>query len=147
MNDYQQYIAKSRYARYIDDLQRRETWEETVKRYVDFFSTKYSNFPSIELYNGIVTLNVMPSMRALMTAGVALDRDNVAGFNCSYVSIDDPRAFDEVLYILMCGTGVGFTVERQEVVKLPAVPEELFETETTICVRDSKIGWLLHFEN
>lgn len=145
MNDYQQYIAKSRYARYIDDLQRRETWEETVKRYVDFFSTKYSNFPSIEIYNGIVTLNVMPSMRALMTAGVALDRDNVAGFNCSYVSIDDPRAFDEVLYILMCGTGVGFTVERQEVVKLPAVPEELFETETTICVRDSKIGWATSF--
>lgn len=145
MNDYQQYIAKSRYARYIDDLQRRETWEETVQRYIDFFSTKYSNFPSAELYSGIVSLNVMPSMRALMTAGVALDRDNVAGFNCSYVSIDDPRAFDEVLYILMCGTGVGFTVERQEVTKLPPVPEELFETDTTICVRDSKIGWATSF--
>ena len=145
MNDYSTYIAKSRYARYLDDKQRRETWEETVQRYCDFFAEKFSNFPKQDVYDHIVSLKVMPSMRALMTAGKALDRDNVAGFNCSYVSVDDPRAFDEILYILMCGTGVGFTVERQEVSKLPSIPEELFRTDTTISVRDSKIGWATAF--
>lgn len=143
--DYQTYIAKSRYARYVDELQRRETWEETVSRYCTFFSNKYPEFPKDRLYAAICSLDVMPSMRALMTAGKALERDNVAGFNCSYVSVDDPRAFDEILYILMCGTGVGFTVERQEVAKLPTIPEELYKTDTTICVRDSKIGWATSF--
>lgn len=95
--------------------------------------------------DSIVGLEVVPSMRALMTAGKALERDNVAGFNCSYVAIDDPRAFDETLYILMCGTGVGFTVERQEVSKLPSIPDALFDTDTTIVVRDSKIGWATAF--
>lgn len=145
MNDYQSYIAKSRYARYVNSLQRRETWEETVKRYVDYFHTKSKEFPASEIYNAIFNLDVMPSMRALMTAGPALDRDNVAGFNCSYVSVDDPRAFDEILYILMCGTGVGFTVERQEIAKLPQIPEELSTTDTTLIVRDSKIGWATAF--
>lgn len=145
MNDYQTYIAKSRYARYLDDKQRRETWEETVQRYCDFFAEKYPLFPKDSLEKAITNLEVMPSMRALMTAGPALERDHVAGFNCSYVSIDDPRAFDEILYILMCGTGVGFTVERQEVSKLPTVPEELIRTDTTIVVRDSKIGWATSF--
>lgn len=145
MNDYQTYIAKSRYARYVDELQRRETWEETVARYCNFFQQKYPDFPTERIYEAIKNLEVMPSMRALMTAGKALDRDHVAGFNCSYVSVDDPRAFDEILYILMCGTGVGFTVERQEVSKLPTIPEELFKTDTTISVRDSKIGWATAF--
>lgn len=145
LSDYQKYIALSRYARYIDEKQRRETWEETCERYVNFFSDKYPNFPKQDIYEAIVNLEVMPSMRAMMTAGKALDRDNVAGFNCSYVAIDDPRAFDEILYILMCGTGVGFTVERQEVAKLPTIPEELFRTDTTISVRDSKIGWATAF--
>lgn len=145
MNDYSKYIALSRYARYMDEHQRRETWEETVERYCKFFAEKYQNFPKQDVYDAILSLKVMPSMRALMTAGKALDRDNVAGFNCSYVSVDDPRAFDEILYILMCGTGVGFTVERQEVAKLPSIPEELFRTETTISVRDSKIGWATAF--
>lgn len=141
MNDYQTYIAKSRYARYLVDKKRRETWAETVSRYTSFFKEKFSSYPEDAIYKAIYNLNVMPSMRALMTAGKALDRDNVAGFNCSYISIDDVRAFDETLYILMCGTGVGFSVERQEVTKLPNVPEELQNTDTTIYVRDSKIGW------
>ena len=145
LSDFQNYIALSRYARYLDDQKRRETWEETVARYCNFFAEKYPEFPKEELQEAITSLKVMPSMRALMTAGKALDRDNVAGFNCSYVSVDDPRAFDEILYILMCGTGVGFTVERQEVVKLPSIPDEMFKTETTISVRDSKIGWATAF--
>lgn len=145
LSDFQNYIALSRYARYLDDEKRRENWEETVARYCNFFAEKYPEFPKEELQEAITSLKVMPSMRALMTAGKALDRDNVAGFNCSYVSVDDPRAFDEILYILMCGTGVGFTVERQEVVKLPSIPEEMFKTETTISVRDSKIGWATAF--
>lgn len=145
MNDYSRYIALSRYARYLDDVKRRETWEETVQRYCDYFADRSPDFPKERVYNAISSLNTMPSMRALMTAGKALDRDNAAGFNCSYVSVDDPRAFDEILYILMCGTGVGFTVERQEVSKLPSIPEELVRTETTIIVRDSKIGWATAF--
>lgn len=146
MNDYQTYIAKSRYARYVDEKQRRETWKETVERYCNFFYQKYPEmFPKERIAKAVEELQVMPSMRALMTAGKALERDNVAGFNCSYVSVDDPRAFDEILYILMCGTGVGFTVERQEVAKLPQVPEELFKTDTTLVVRDSKIGWATAF--
>lgn len=145
MNDYQTYIAKSRYSRYLDEKQRRETWEETVERYCTFFSEKYPEYPTDILRKAITNLDVMPSMRALMTAGKALDRDNVAGFNCSYIAIDDTRAFDEVLYILMCGTGVGFTVERQEVSKLPIIPEDLLHTDTTLVVRDSKIGWATAF--
>lgn len=145
LTDFQRYIATSRYARYLDDKQRRETWEETVERYVDFFQKRDARFPYQELKEAITNLEVMPSMRALMTAGKALDRDNVAGFNCSYVVVDDPRAFDETLYILMCGTGVGFSVERQEVAKLPTIPEQLDRTDTTIVVRDSKIGWATAF--
>ena len=144
--DYQRYIHKSRYARWQDSLGRRETWEETVRRYIDFFQ-KREGTPSLhdpvweELYEAIVALDVMPSMRALMTAGEALDRDNVAGFNCSYLAMDNIRAFDELMYILMCGTGVGFSVERQHIAMLPQVSEEMHNTDTTIIVADSKIGW------
>lgn len=145
MNDYQRYIHASRYARYLPDKKRRETWEETVERYCDFFAAKYPDFPKEELFNAIVKMEVMPSMRALMTAGKALDRDNVAGYNCSYVPIDDPRAFDETLYILMCGTGVGFSVERQFISKLPVVAEDFHDTDSIIHVRDSKIGWATAF--
>ena len=143
MDAYQQYIHKSRYARYLPEEQRRETWEETIDRYLSFWIEKGKL--SLEEANGIFAdihdLNVMPSMRALMTAGEALDRDNVAGFNCSYMPIDHPKAFDEMMYVLMCGTGVGFSVERQYVTKLPEVAEEFHDTDTVIHVADSKIGW------
>ena len=147
LGGYESYIHKSRYARYIPAESRRETWEETVGRYVNYFVNKgkLNSEESAELYEAILRLEVMPSMRALMTAGEALDRDNVAGFNCSYMPIDHPRAFDEMMYVLMCGTGVGFSVERQYVSKLPEVAEDMHPTETVIHVVDSKIGWAKSF--
>ena len=140
--DLQKYIHKSRYARYLEKEKRRESWEETVGRYCDYFKEKFpEKFPYKLIYDAIVNMEVMPSMRALMTAGKALDRDNVAGFNCSYVAVDDIRCFDEIFYILMCGTGVGFSVERQYVYSLPTIAEEFYNTDTTVKVADSKIGW------
>ena len=142
MNEYQQFIHKSRYARYLDEEGRRETWDETVHRYCDFFKNKYpESFPYGDVYQAIYNLQVMPSMRALMSAGPALERDNMAGYNCSYITIDNVRCFDEVMYILMCGTGVGFSVERDYVKKLPQISDEMHPTETTIVVSDSKVGW------
>ena len=141
MDAYQQYIHKSRYARYIPEKQRRETWEETVGRYVDYWGDKLPEADAKEARKAIENLEVMPSMRALMTAGDALDRDNVAGFNCSYMPIDHPKAFDEMMYVLMCGTGAGFSVERQYIQKLPEVAEDFHETDSIIHVSDSKIGW------
>ena len=143
MDNYQTYIHKSRYARYLPKENRRETWEETVSRYLNYFQDqgKINDEEHAELFDAIYKHEVMPSMRALMTAGEALDRDNVAGFNCSYMPVDHPRAFDEMMYILMCGTGVGFSVERQYVQKLPEVAEDMHPTETVIHVVDSKIGW------
>ena len=143
MNDYEKYIHLSRYARYRDDLGRRETWEETVDRYVEYWKEKYpkKRLPWTEIREAILNREVMPSMRCLMSAGKALDKDNVAGYNCAYLPIDTIRAFDETLYILMCGTGVGFSVERQYVDKLPTVAEEFNETDTVIHVADSKTGW------
>ena len=144
MNDYEKYIHQSRYARYLPEEKRRETWEETVARYCDFFQDKFgegilTNLPELE--QAIINMEVMPSMRCMMTAGEALERDHVAGYNCSYVAVDNQRVFDETMYVLMCGTGVGFSVERQYVQKLPEIAEEFNETDTTIVVRDSKIGW------
>lgn len=140
--DFQTYIHKSRYARWREDLQRRETWEETVARYCDFWKGRYpETFPYDRVYKAIYNMDVMPSMRALMTAGPALDRDNIAGFNCSYIPVDDVRAFDEIMYILMNGTGVGYSVERQYVNKLPEVAEQFHTSETVIKVADSKQGW------
>lgn len=144
MNVYQQYIHKSRYARYLPEKNRREHWHETVYRYVDYMFDKVKiedEDLKKEIFDAIYTLEVMPSMRALMTAGKALDRDNVAGYNCSYLPIDDPKAFDEAMCILMNGTGVGFSVERQYVNKLPEIPEQLYDCDTLITVRDSKEGW------
>ena len=141
---YQEYIAASRYARYRDDLGRRETWEETVDRYINFFQAKFSGtrgIPWADLREAILNLEVMPSMRCLMTAGAALERDNVAGYNCAYAAVDNTRVFDEIMYILLCGTGVGFSVERQYINKLPEVAEEFINVDTEIHVRDSKIGW------
>jgi ribonucleoside-diphosphate reductase alpha chain len=148
-SDYQKFIHTSRYARWIEKEKRRETWEETVKRYFDFFEVQLKEHNSYivspqlrsELENAVLNLEIMPSMRALMTAGEALRRDNTAGYNCSYVAINRVRAFDEILYILMCGTGVGFSVERQYVEKLPTIAENFSPSDTTIIVEDSKAGW------
>ena len=145
MDAYQQYIHKSRYARYLPEEKRRETWEETVDRYVDYWGSYLPSLEKQRVRKAIYDMDVMPSMRALMTAGEALDRDNVAGFNCSYLPIDHPKAFDEMMYVLMCGTGVGFSVERQYVQKLPEVAETFHETDTVINVADSKIGWAKSF--
>ena len=147
MDSYQQYIHKSRYARWREDDNRRETWKETVQRYIEFWVKRDQLEPELanELFHAIHNLEVMPSMRCLMTAGEALDRDNMAGFNCSYIAVDNQRVFDEILYVLMCGTGVGFSVERQSVAKLPTIEDDFYETETTIHVQDSKIGWAKAF--
>ena len=147
MNQYQEFIHKSRYARWLPEEGRRETWAETVQRYVDFWDKRgqITKADGEKLYNAIYNLDVMPSMRCLMTAGEALDKDNVAGFNCSYLHIDHQKSFDEMMYVLMCGTGVGFSVERQFIDKLPTVAESFHETDTTIVVADSKIGWASAF--
>ena len=143
--DYQAFIAKSRYAKYFDG-KGREDWSETVSRYMtNVVRPKVgAEYNTSQLEQAILGLEVMPSMRAMMTAGPALARDNTAGYNCSYLPVDDPKAFDEAMFILLCGTGVGFSVERQFVQKLPEIPE-LFESETTIVVKDSKEGWAKAF--
>ena len=146
---YQQYIHLSRYSRYRYEDNRRETWEETVSRYFSFFADhlketcnyNLSKDLKEKLQDSVLSLETMPSMRCLMTAGEALHRENVAGYNCSFVAIDNPRAFDEILYILMNGTGVGFSVERQMINEMPRVADDFYPTETTIVVSDSKLGW------
>lgn len=148
MDDYQSFIHKSRYARYLEGEGRRETWEETVGRYIEFWRDRTDGLDADldEAKEAILNLEVMPSMRCLMTAGPALQRDHIAGYNCAYLPIDHPRAFDEILFILMCGTGVGFSVERQYTNKLPEVADELHQSDTTIVVRDSKLGWAEAFK-
>ena len=147
MDQYQQFIHKSRYARWMPDESRRETWSETVNRYSSFWRARgqISVKEEKKLYDAIHNLEVMPSMRCMMTAGVALDKDNVAGFNCSYLHIDSPRSFDELMYVLMCGTGVGFSVERNFINKLPEIAETFHKTDSLIVVSDSKIGWASAF--
>jgi ribonucleoside-diphosphate reductase alpha chain len=141
--DYQAFIHTSRYARWIDDKNRRETWTETVGRYMENVVVKKTRDEIIvgEIEEAILSLSIMPSMRALMTAGPAMERDNTSGYNCAYLAVDDPKSFDEAMFILLCGTGVGFSVERQYVGKLPDVPEQLFPSEDVIVVHDSKEGW------
>ena len=146
---YQEFIHLSRYSRWLPEEERRETWDETVARYFDFFTehlketVNYTLSKELrtELEQAVLGLRVMPSMRCIMTAGEALKRENIAGYNCSYVAVDRPQAFDEILYILMNGTGVGFSVERQYVSQLPTIADEFHETDTTITVADSKLGW------
>jgi len=140
LSDYQKFIHKSRYARYLDTENRRETWEETVQRYAKFWQDKEIPLPG-GVIESILKMDVVPSMRALMTAGPALERDNMAGYNCAFIAVDHIRTFDENLYTLLCGTGVGFSVERQFIAKLPEVAESFHDTDTTIIVSDSKIGW------
>ena len=152
MTDYQKYIHKSRYARWLETENRRENWEETVKRYFDFFEKHlkekfdWKMKERKELESAVLNMEIMPSMRALMTAGPALERDNIAGYNCAAVTVNRIRAFDEAMYVLMNGTGMGFSVERREVEKLPEVPEELYPSDTTIHVTDSKLGWSKSFK-
>ena len=149
MTPYMTYIAKSRQSRYLDDKGRREHWDETVARYFDFMekhlkkNNDYTLTPELRnrLETAVLNLDVMPSMRSIMTAGEALERQNIAGYNCSYLPIDDPKAFDEAMYILLCGTGVGFSVEQKYVNKLPEIPEKLYESNTVVHVKDSKEGW------
>ena len=146
---YQEFIHLSRYSRWLPEKSRRETWDETVARYFDFFTEHLKETVDFtltkslrdELEHAVLGLRVMPSMRCVMTAGEALKRENIAGYNCSYVAVDRPQAFDEILYILMNGTGVGFSVERQYVNELPSIADEFHTTDTTITVADSKMGW------
>jgi len=146
MDSYQEYIGMSRYARFQDDKGRRENWSETVDRYVDYI---FSRTPAIqdkadlktEIRSAIYNLDLMPSMRAMMTAGKSADRDNTCVYNCSYLPVDDVKSFDEAMFILLCGTGVGFSVESKYINKLPEVPEKLYESGGTISVHDSKEGW------
>jgi len=146
---YQEFIHLSRYSRWLPEKERRETWDETIARYFDFFTEHLKETVDFtltkelrgELEQAVLGLRVMPSMRCVMTAGEALKRENIAGYNCSYVAVDRPQSFDEILYILMNGTGVGFSVERQHVNELPSINEDFHETDTTITVADSKLGW------
>lgn len=147
---YSDFIYKSRYSRWLYDVERRENWDETVDRYIKFFAAripfKLRKKVALELKEAISDFEVMPSMRALMTAGDALEKDNCAGYNCSYIAVNDQRAFDEAMYISMCGTGVGFSVERQYVNELPTVAENFYPSAVTIKVKDSKIGWATAFK-
>jgi len=143
--DYQSFIHTSRYARWLEDEGRRESWPETVNRYIsNIVHTKVDEKTTNEIEQAILGLEVMPSMRSMMTAGPAADRDNTCMYNCSYLPVDDPKSFDEAMFILLCGTGVGFSVERQFVQKLPDIPE-LYDSDTMIVVRDSKEGWAKAF--
>ena len=152
--DYQAFIHQSRYSRWLDEEGRRETWEETVTRLLYFYKTFLKDnhgyiIPEklyTDLFVAIVTMEVMPSMRAMMTAGPALERNHIAAYNCSYLPVDSPRSFDECLYILMHGTGVGFSVERQFINQLPTIPDSFELSETCIVVQDSKEGWFRAFK-
>ncbi len=140
--DYQAMIHLSRYARWNTAESRRETWEETVCRLFDFYDKNLGHsYPRAKLEKAVLNLEIMPSMRSLMAAGPALEQNNIAAYNCAYTAVDHPRVFDETLLILMNGTGVGFSVERQAIQKLPVVPEELEEDPSVIVVKDSKKGW------
>lgn len=146
MDNYQKFIAISRYARHIPEEQRRESWSESVTRYTDYMQKQAQKFTNetvdlSEIHDDLLDLEITGSMRAVMTAGEALDRDNVAGYNCAFLAVDNPVAFDETMYILMCGTGVGFSVERQFISQLPKIAPEFHKSSTTIKVHDSKMGW------
>ena len=151
---YQQFIHLSRYSRWLPDKGRRESWSETIDRYFNFFDEHLYEMHGFKLEpkmrsileEAVLDTQIMPSMRCLMTAGEALKRENIAGYNCSYVAVNRVQAFDEILYVLMNGTGVGFSVERQEVSKLPRVSEEFYESDTVISVADSKLGWAKAFK-
>ena len=151
---YQEFIHLSRYSRWLPDKERRETWDETVARYFDFFTEHLKDLHEFkltkelrdELEEAVLSLKIMPSMRCIMTGGEALKRENIAGYNCSYIAIDRVQSFDEILYVLMNGTGVGFSVERQYVSQLPVIAEDFNPSDTVIVVADSKLGWARAFK-
>ena len=148
MDSYQKVIAASRYARFLPELKRRETWEETVDRMVNYLKSKNEGLDKEfkEIREAVLNLEIMPSMRLMMSAGEACDRDNIAAYNCSYLAINNKRAFSEALYILMNGTGVGFSCERQEISKLPEIPKDISNCDDVIVVGDSKLGWAKSFK-
>ena len=148
MDSYQKVIAASRYARFIPELKRRETWEETVDRMVNYLKSKNEGLDKEfkEIRQAVLNLEIMPSMRLMMSAGEACERDNIAAYNCSYLAINNKRAFSEALYILMNGTGVGFSCERQEISKLPEIPKDIGNCDDVIVVGDSKLGWAKAFK-
>ena len=148
MDNYQRFIHVSRYARYIPELKRRENWDETVTRLTDFIRKHQPTLGKDvdRIHDAVLKLEVMPSMRLLMTAGEACERDNISAYNCSYLAMNNKRAFSECLYILMNGTGVGFSCERQEIEKLPQIPESINPCDDTIVVGDSKLGWAKAFK-
>ena len=146
MDTYQEFIFKSRYARWLEEEGRRETWEEAVKRYTDFWGNQIDGDTKADIYNAIHDMAVMPSMRSFWTAGEALRKNNVAGYNCAFIAVDHPRAFDEAMYVLMSGCGIGFSVEAKHISKLPVVAEEFFPSDTVIKVRDSRTGWCKAFK-
>ena len=148
MDSYQKVIAASRYARFIPELKRRESWEETVDRMVNYLKSKNEGLDKEfkEIREAVLNLEIMPSMRLMMSAGEACDRDNIAAYNCSYLAINNKRAFSEALYILMNGTGVGFSCERQEISKLPEIPKDISNCDDVIVVGDSKLGWAKSFK-
>jgi ribonucleoside-triphosphate reductase len=145
LNDYETYIHLSRYSKWIESENRRENYEETIERYITFFKNRFDIFPDNDIRIALLKKEIMPSMRTLRSAGKALERDEVAGYNCSYLPIDDLRAFDELMYILMCGTGVGFSVEEKYINKLDIINIEVQNEGTNIVVPDSKIGWATSF--
>ena len=148
MDSYQKVIAASRYARFIPELKRRESWEETVDRMVNYLKSKNEGLDKEfkEIREAVLNLEIMPSMRLMMSAGEACERDNIAAYNCSYLAINNKRAFSEALYILMNGTGVGFSCERQEISKLPEIPKDISNCDDVIVVGDSKLGWAKSFK-
>ena len=148
MDNYQRFIHVSRYARYIPELKRRETFEETVTRLTDFIKKHQPKLGKDidRIHKAVMNLEVMPSMRLLMTAGEACERDNISAYNCAYIAVSNKRVFSEILYILMNGTGVGFSCERQEIDKLPPIPESVNTCDDTIVVGDSKLGWAKAFK-
>lgn len=149
-SSFEEFIYKSRYARWLEDEGRRENWDETVKRLVDYYRSRvsYANIPDedwIEIYRSIHQLETMSSMRSLMTAGEAMDKNDVCSYNCAYLPVDSPRSFDEAMLILLCGTGVGYSVEQKYIEQLPRISEQFEDTDTVITVADSKEGWAKSF--
>ncbi len=144
--DLENYIHLSKYARWIDKENRRETWSETVTRYCTFFKDKIDTETLVKINDAILAKKVMPSMRAMMTAGPTLNRCNTVAYNCAGIAVSNPRVFDEHFFLLMGGSGVGFSVERQHINKMPDIAESFYNTETTIVVKDSRVGWAKSFK-
>ncbi|MDA0320449.1 MAG: recombinase [Proteobacteria bacterium] len=138
----EEYVYISKYSKFLHDQNRRETWAETVKRYkANVLDRHLSNEMAEIIARAILNLEVVPSMRMLATAGPALDRDNVCGYNCAYKAITQPRDFSDALFILSSGTGMGYSVEKKYISQLPKVPSSVKMDEVSFTVQDSREGW------